>query len=570
VFKSLGQYDKAKQYFKKGLVISKETGDRAGEAANYFKLGALFDSIGEPVVAEDYLEKALSINQDIGDLDQEFACLCALTTVKATRQKTQEAVDYLVLSMEKGESLHTFLRENDQFKVSLSDIRSFPYRNLAAYLVLCGNPNEALYVVELARARALADLMARRYSVARQISADPQSWIGIENIMKQERNCSCLYISSHEEEMFLWIFTTSGVIHFRTVTVNESNIAAGSSDSLDDFFAKSLRSFGILPEEDCENRSLNDIEPKPDVSAEEELATLRQGRSEDDPEQNLTLFYNMIIAPVTDLLEGSEIIIVPDPCLCHVPFPALLDDSGKYLSDTFRIRTVPSLTTLKCIQDSPTDYHSQCGVLIVGDPEVGRVRYNGRRTTFTPLPFARKEAEMIGRLLSVPPLLGEKATKQVVLERLPSAGLIHFAAHGNAERGEIALCPVRSTKKFPDEKEYVLTMSDISQVQLRAKLVVLSCCHSGRGKIRAEGVIGIARAFLGSGARSVLVALWALEDKATEQFMSHFYEHLVGGESASESLHEAMKWMRSNGWSEVKQWAPFMLIGDNVSFKFGK
>ena len=53
-------------------------------------------------------------------------------------------------------------------------------------------------------------------------------------------------------------------------------------------------------------------------------------------------------------------------------------------------------------------------------------------------------------------------------------------------------------------------------------------------------MVGIARAFLGSGARSVLVALWAIEDKATKQFMSHFYEHLVIGESASESLHQAM------------------------------
>jgi len=551
-------------------VISKETGDRPGEAADYYNLGAFFDSIGEPVVAEDYFEKALSIIQDIGALDQEFECLCALTTVKATRKKTQEAFDYLVLSMEKSESLHTFLRDNDQFKVSLSDIRSFPYRNLAAFFVFVGNPDKALYVAELARARALADLMATRYSVERQISADQQSWIGIENIMKQESNCSCLYISNYEEKIFLWILKTSGVIHFRTITVNESNIAAGSSDSLDDFFAKSLRSFGILPEEDCEDRSLNDIEPKPDVSHEEELATLRQGRGEDDSELNLILFYNMIIAPVVDLLEGSEIVIVPDRHLYHVPFPALLDDSGKYLSDTFRIRTIPSLTTLKCIQDSPTDYHSQCGVLIVGDPEVGRVRYNGRRTTFKPLPFARKEAEMIGRLLSVPPLLGEKATKKTVLEMLHSAGLIHFAAHGDAERGEIALSPIRSTGKLPKEQEYLLTMSDISEVQLQAKLVVLSCCHSGRGKIRAEGVIGISRAFLGSGARSVLVALWALDDKATEQFMSRFYEHLVGGENASESLHEAMKWMRSNGWSKVRQWAPFMLIGDNVSFEFGK
>jgi len=52
-------------------------------------------------------------------------------------------------------------------------------------------------------------------------------------------------------------------------------------------------------------------------------------------------------------------------------------------------------------------------------------------------------------------------------------------------------------------------MSDISSVQLLAKLVVLSCCHSGRGQIRVEGVVGTTRAFLRSGARSVLVAKWA-------------------------------------------------------------
>ena len=100
--------------------------------------------------------------------------------------------------------------------------------------------------------------------------------------------------------------------------------------------------------------------------------------------------------------------------------------------------------------------------------------------------------------------------------------------------------------------------------------MVLSCCHSGRGQIRAEGVVGIARAFLGSGARSVLVALWALEDRATEQLMSRFYENLVRGKNASESLHEATKWMRDNGFTEVSEWAPFMLIGDNVTFAFGK
>ena len=68
----------------------------------------------------------------------------------------------------------------------------------------------------------------------------------------------------------------------------------------------------------------------------------------------------------------------------------------------------------------------------------------------------------------------------------------------------------------------------------------------------------------------MLVALWALVDKATEQLMSHFYEHLVHGESASESFHEAMKWLRANGFTKVSEWAPFMLIGENVTFAFGK
>jgi len=206
----------------------------------------------------------------------------------------------------------------------------------------------------------------------------------------------------------------------------------------------------------------------------------------------------------------------------------------------------------------------------VGDLEVGHVTYKGRLERKPPLPCARKEAEMIGRLLGSQPLVGKHATKEAVLERIDSMSLIHFAAHGNAERGKIALAPLHTTTGYAREEDYLLTMADISKVQLRAKLVVLSCCHSASGQVRAEGVVGIARAFSGSDARSVLVALWALEDSATEQLMSRFYEHLVGGESASESLHQAMKWMRDNGYSNVRDWAPFMLIGDNVTFDFGK
>ena len=68
----------------------------------------------------------------------------------------------------------------------------------------------------------------------------------------------------------------------------------------------------------------------------------------------------------------------------------------------------------------------------------------------------------------------------------------------------------------------------------------------------------------------MLVALWAIEDKATKQFMTRFYEHLVNRDGASESLHQAMKWMRNNGFTKVSQWAPFIPIGDNGTFEFGK
>ena len=115
---------------------------------------------------------------------------------------------------------------------------------------------------------------------------------------------------------------------FRTIKVHDSVIAEEFSGSLNELFDASFRNFGILPQKDCEDRSLNDIEPKPDSPQEEELASLRKVRTEDDPEPRLTFFYNTIITPVADLLEGSEIIIVPEPCLYHVPFPALLDEGG--------------------------------------------------------------------------------------------------------------------------------------------------------------------------------------------------------------------------------------------------
>ena len=111
-------------------------------------------------------------------------------------------------------------------------------------------------------------------------------------------------------------------------------------------------------------------------------------------------------------------------------------------------------------------------------------------------------------------LTRKQATKAEVMKRMSSVALIHIAAHGDELTGEIVLSPNPGwTSKFPQRKDYILNMSDVQEANLRARLVVLSCCHSGRGRIfKGEGVVGIARAFLAAGARSVLVSLWAIDD----------------------------------------------------------
>ena len=413
VLQSLGQYDMAKEHLHKVLVIKTEIGDKEGETADLANLGVVSRTVGDSEASEVCLEKALSISRDIGDRRKEFQILQEHAILYLFQNKLKDSLLCLHLCIEKYEELRSFLGANDQFKTSfLEDSGIFPYKLLCTLLCVTGKTRDALYVEELGRARGLSDLMAEKYSVETHISANPQSWFGIEDISRKEDNCTCLYISYFQNDLHLWILKTSGVLHFKRISVEENLVQAG------------------LP------------------------------------------------------------------------------------------------------KDLP-----------------------------------------LSKLVGVPPLVDEKATKQAVLERISSVSLIHFAAHCNAERGEIALSPIpapNGRNAILPQEAYMLTMADVSRVKIRAKLVVLSCSHSGSGEIRAEGVIGIARAFLGSGARSVLVALWAISDSATEQLMSRFYKHLVEGESAGESLHQAMKWMRKNGFTKVSEWASFTLIGDDVRLEFGK
>ncbi|CAH3015654.1 unnamed protein product [Porites evermanni] len=564
IFTSLSEYVKAQEHSEKGLAIAEKIGDREIEVQCYTNLGRLFSSLGEYVKAKECLEKALVLEGKHGNIENESRCHFLLSVCFFLEGNTAEGKSNAFACLNKLEGIRR-LQVHDKFKISYFDRNVHNYRLLSQFL--CANfPNEAFNIEEFGRARALTDLMSARYSVENEIPVSLQTWYDVESIVKKESNCACLYISYLGQLINLWVVQAENPLIFRQIKVND---VFGSGSRVADLLCREIyREVLFLAPEQCEDRSWLPSNAYSEQGCERPI--VEDENENQQPELTPAYVYKMIIAPVADYLNEPEIIIVPDRLFYKVPFAALEEESGKYLSESFRIRIVPSLATLKLIQDSPPDYHSQTGVLIVGDPHVGDVLYKGILRQISRLSFANMEAKMIGKLFGTQPLLGKQATKQAVLQNIHSVSLIHFACHGNAERGEILLAPPPLTDRRPQEEDYLLTMENISKVQLRAKLVVLSCCHSAKGQISAEGVVGIARAFLGSGARSVLAALWAIEDEATEQFMSHFYESLVRGKSASESLQQAMKWMRENGFSEVTQWAPFMLIGDNVTLDIRK
>ena len=324
-----------------------------------------------------------------------------------------------------------------------------------------------------------------------------------------------------------------------------------------------LDEIGVRVGVKIENRSLDESR---EVGCTTDRAPVNISRPL-SPQESLKSFFDLIIAPVADLVHGNDLVLVPEGPLCLVPYAALMNPKQEYLCESLKIRLIPSLTTLKLITDSPADFHNKTGALLVGDPYLEEVLYKGRK--LCELPYAKKEVEMIGRILGTVPLIGKMATKGEVLKRLSTVALVHIAAHGKMDTGEIILAPNPGEESHhPEEKDFLLTMADVLEAKLRARLVVLSCCHSAHGEIKTEGVVGISRAFLGAGARSVLVSLWGIDDEATFRFMKHFYKELVKGRRVSEALNQAMKCMReSEEFGEVKYWAPFVLIGDDVTLE---
>ena len=113
-----------------------------------------------------------------------------------------------------------------------------------------------------------------------------------------------------------------------------------------------------------------------------------------------------------------------------------------------------------------------------------------------------------------------------------------------------------------DANDGVMTAMEISHLNLYGvDLVVLSACQTAHGEIADDGVIGLQRGFKKAGANSLLMTLWKVDDDATRQFMTKFYERLSTHHNKQRALSEAQRYLQeSTKYKEPEYWAPFILL----------
>ena len=558
-YNSLGDFQKAIEYHERDLKISKEVGDRAGEGKAYGNLGNAYDSLGDFQKAVEYYELRLKSSTEVGDKVEEAKAYNNLGNAHKRVGNFQKAIQYYTNSVIAFDHIRGKLIANDEWKISLRSRYDLSYSNLWGLHFMEGKVVEALLTADHGRAQALNDLLEFKYGLKELLPDIGTLSVTTSDILSYLPSITA-FIGINKGGIVLWVNEKGKEIKTRRTEIDIS---------VERYFESLLEStyeeIGVRADVNCEDRSLS--KPRDKKSAEERSSKPRSYSSSFETKSLQTL-YNVVIDPIRDLLHGDEVVIVPQGPLCLAPYAAFMDLKSKYLGDTFRIRLLPSLSSVRLIQNCPADWHSKTGALLVGDPWVQEVVYEGM--TPEQLEWAEKEVQMIGEILQAVPLVGKQATKGEVLKRISSVALVHIAAHGKMEKGEIALAPnITRSSVNPAREDYLLTMKDVLNAQIRARLVVLSCCHSAWGEVKSEGVVGIARAFLAAGARSVLVSLWAIDDEATMEFMKLFYGQLVDRRSASEALNEAMKSMRkSDRFSAVKYWEPFVLMGDDVTLEF--
>jgi tetratricopeptide (TPR) repeat protein len=441
---------------------------------------------------------------------------------------------------------------------------------------------DALLVAEQSRARTLGELMLRRRGPQLEHELmSPPSLFQMKAIVGRQ-SCPVVYLSYTGERLLGWLLyptsdNQSSIVNMFEVPLSDNEFDGKSLDyhlrySLNEQLVE--KSFEMYKPFDYEKEKTEPLEKLYDLVARPVMRmlstldtkhSLQQGSAETFPVQHNR-----------GKKKGGlrKIVVIPDSYTNLLPFTCVLNkDTGKFWGDDYYFQIMPSLLTMGILDQLPTvsvtiPVQYQQMLCVVGNPNIPRFKFNNEDWDLGKLPHATKEAEWVSHILQCKPILHEQATKDAVLMRIMNAKVIHLATHGSAVAGFLAFAGMTSSSsEAVDAKRVLIYPDEIESLNISPALVVLSSCDSGRGVFKADGIQGMARAFILAGAQAVLTALWRVPDESACIFMQFFYQYLVEGMRGTQALHKAILCLRCfSKYSQYIHWSGYQLTGREFQF----
>ncbi len=300
--------------------------------------------------------------------------------------------------------------------------------------------------------------------------------------------------------------------------------------------------------------------------------------------------YNRYWKPLAPALKGfTTVYLVPDGVYHQVSLPTLFNPvSKKYLGEELRLVLLNSSRELLPAPATPTGRDA----VLLGHPayrakrrDIAALPQTGslpnaltmmRGDSLIDLPETKIEVDELARQLArhgiVSTVHTDSAASEPALKALHQPRLLHLATHGFFKpslsrepllQAGLALAGAADTSDHAlFGEDGLLTAYEAQHLDLTGtELVTLSACETGRGQVRGgEGVYGLQRAFALAGAQAVLMSLWKVSDRVTQEFMGEFYRNWLSGKSKSDALRLTQQAVR-RAHPEPFYWGAFVLVG---------
>ncbi|MBE9006206.1 CHAT domain-containing protein [Fortiea sp. LEGE XX443] len=440
----------------------------------------------------------------------------------------------------------TSLRLNVGNTVDYAAEQANTYRFLQQVLITQNQPEAALEIAEQGSIMAFLQLLGMRLATEPKDnnlktatkSITLPTITEIQTIAKQQKSTLVKYAIIPDDGLYVWVIQPTGKVTFRKINPNNENTIA-PINSIAEVIGNIPNYLGLNSQEN---------QPKQLVNP-------------------LLQLHQLLIKPIADLLpEKSQIIFIPQDELWFVPFPALVDISGKYLIEKHTISTVPAIEILKLAKEQ----RSKTGgskVVVVGNPTMPKI---ARAINEAPQPLPQlinteQEALAIADFFKTKALIGSQATKAAILPLLPKAKIIHLATYGVLD--DVIRQGIPGGIALAGENNGLLTASEILNLytqpkgkRLRARLAFLSAGETWHGSM-GNGVLGLSLALMTSGVPSVIVSQWAAPDTPTTVLTTEFYRQLKQNPNKAQALQKAML-ATMQQYPNPKYWAGFNLIGE--------